>query len=119
MKPNKDLHETTLSIEPNTGIPLNVRAQLQINLLISPIEEISLLKNIKETFVPMLWFRESVMITPELANEAKLVLILPNIFIYTGSGLIGLSLLLFAVFAFVTFKKGWKGSEGELLVHEE
>lgn len=37
MHPNKSKHEFFVSLEPNTGIPLQVRAQMQINILIEEI----------------------------------------------------------------------------------
>lgn len=38
LKPNKSEHEFSLSLEPNTGIPLEVDAKIQINVLIQPQE---------------------------------------------------------------------------------
>ena len=38
MNPNKSEHELYIVLEPNTGIPLDVRAGMQINLLIEPIK---------------------------------------------------------------------------------
>lgn len=41
IKPDKKLHETTLALEPSTGIPLMVDAKVQINTLIQPIKGFS------------------------------------------------------------------------------
>lgn len=38
MEPNKSKHEFYIAMEPHTGIPLDVRAQLQINMLLQPIK---------------------------------------------------------------------------------
>lgn len=40
MAPNKDLHEFSLSLEPSTGIPLDVKARLQINILLQPVSRL-------------------------------------------------------------------------------
>lgn len=37
IKPNQSLHEFSLSLEPTTGIPLDVAAKIQINTMIQPI----------------------------------------------------------------------------------
>lgn len=37
MNPNRSKHEFSISLEPKTGIPLEVRAQMQLNILIQPI----------------------------------------------------------------------------------
>ncbi|XP_026677185.1 LOW QUALITY PROTEIN: uncharacterized protein LOC103506297 [Diaphorina citri] len=44
MKPERDKHEFYLTLEPSTGIPLDVGARFQINLLLQPIESIIFLK---------------------------------------------------------------------------
>lgn len=36
--PNKTKHEMYIALEPSSGIPLDARAQLQINLFVEPIE---------------------------------------------------------------------------------
>lgn len=40
MHPNKTLHQFSISLEPHTGIPLQVNAEMQINIYIEPIEGI-------------------------------------------------------------------------------
>lgn len=40
MRPNRTLHEFQLALEPMTGIPLEVNARLQINILLQPVERV-------------------------------------------------------------------------------
>jgi len=40
MHPNAEEHEFYVSMEPRTGIPLRVRAALQLNLLLQPVERL-------------------------------------------------------------------------------
>lgn len=40
MKPNKTLHDFTVLLEPTTGVPLDVRAALQLNIYLQPIPNI-------------------------------------------------------------------------------
>ena len=37
ISPNQSKHEFSLSLEPTTGIPLDVDAKIQINTLIQPV----------------------------------------------------------------------------------
>lgn len=41
MKPNEHLHGFSVTLEPNTGVPLNVSAALQLNIYIQPISHIT------------------------------------------------------------------------------
>lgn len=41
LSPNKDKHESFLNLEPSTGLPLNVDVNIQLNLLMQPIEGIT------------------------------------------------------------------------------
>lgn len=40
MKPNENLHGISVLLEPNTGVPLNVSAALQLNIYLQPIADI-------------------------------------------------------------------------------
>lgn len=71
MNPQKEDHEFTLAIEPTTGIPLDVRAQFQINLLLQPIEDIWIFEHVPKLMIPMLYFRQIAEIDEDLANDAK------------------------------------------------
>jgi hypothetical protein len=70
LKPDKEEHEFFIAMEPMTGIPLSIKAQLQINLMLEPIEHYKMTEGLKKTFFPMFWFRQLAELTPELANEA-------------------------------------------------
>ncbi|OAD62418.1 Protein croquemort, partial [Eufriesea mexicana] len=73
MKPDKEKHQISLSLEPKTGVPLNVSAQLQLNLLVKQDSIMSMFKNIKTTFVPMLWFTQEVYLTDDYARLIKFI----------------------------------------------
>jgi scavenger receptor class B, member 1 len=40
LSPNRSEHEFYIAMEPQTGIPLEIRAQFQINLLLKPYEDL-------------------------------------------------------------------------------
>lgn len=59
MKPSKEAHEFSIAVEPRTGIPLKINAQLQINVLMKPYEWTPLYY-VPEVMMPMFWFRQAV-----------------------------------------------------------
>jgi scavenger receptor class B, member 1 len=86
MNPDKDLHEFSISMEPRTGIPLNIDAKLQINLLMKSYDWTPM-NNVPEIMVPMFWFRQTASLTPELADQAKIAVMLPDIGMYIAIGI--------------------------------
>jgi scavenger receptor class B, member 1 len=101
MHPNKKDHEFSIAMEPKTGIPLSVRAQLQINLLMKSYPWTTL-KDVPEVMMPMFWFRQVVDITPDLAKEAKLAVNLPDFGVWAAYGFAGIGgvLVLLGIYCF-------------------
>ncbi|XP_055540738.1 protein croquemort-like [Wyeomyia smithii] len=99
MKPNRSKHEFYIAIEPHTGIPLDVRAQLQINMLLQPVRGFKLYEEVPELMVPMLWFTQRATLTTELANQAKMALMLPKLGIYVAIFFGTTGILLGGIFA--------------------
>ena len=59
-------------------------------------------ENVKSTFVPMLWFSQTATLTVSFVDQAKVLLTVPNIFIYTGCGLIVIATLILLAVVYVT-----------------
>lgn len=116
MHPNPDAHNFTMSLEPTTGVPLNVKAQLQINIYVQPLKYVKMFKDVKHTMFPMLWFRQTATMTDDLAGQIKLLLKVPDICQYTGYGLIGLGTLLFCVCLALTIRRAWPHSDQQPLL---
>jgi len=114
--PRQNLHEFYIAIEPYTGIPLDVKARMQINILLRPYENSKLFKDIPRVMVPILWFTQSAELTPDLANMAKLLLKLPSIGLATFFGLAGIGALLIVCGIVITVRNGWEGEEGDKLL---
>jgi scavenger receptor class B protein 1 len=74
LKPDKRKHQFFLTLEPTTGIPLEVGARLQINMLMQPIAGITLYENVPRVFVPMLWFEQRVQIPDSEVFKLKMLL---------------------------------------------
>ncbi|XP_049825734.1 protein croquemort isoform X2 [Aethina tumida] len=120
MEPNSAEHVFYLSLEPSTGLPLNVHAALQVNIRIRNCTGIKYLENVKETYFPMLWFKQTAELTEDLSSLAKLMLVMPNVGTYTGYGFIGLGTLLLTLGVVITFRRGWKdSSDDERLLNQQ
>ncbi|XP_049868366.1 protein croquemort-like isoform X1 [Pectinophora gossypiella] len=72
----KPEHNFRLALEMFTGMPLSVSAQLQINLLVRHVSGFTVNNQLPDadTLVPMFWFRQEVLVTPEYARLARFAL---------------------------------------------
>ncbi|KAB0799864.1 hypothetical protein PPYR_07744 [Photinus pyralis] len=68
LKPDKARHETHITLEPNTGVPLNASAKLQLNLFVDNVKGISVFDNVVPTYMPILWFQEDASLTEKYCN---------------------------------------------------
>ncbi|XP_050668713.1 protein croquemort-like [Leptidea sinapis] len=75
LRPTEDMN-FRLSLEMYTGMPLNVAAQLQINLLVRHVPAMTLNNRLPDgdTLVPMFWFRQEVRVTDRYARLARFAL---------------------------------------------
>ncbi|XP_055711408.1 protein peste-like isoform X2 [Phlebotomus papatasi] len=79
INPSKDKHQFYLTIEPSMGIPLEVAARFQLNLLIRPSSNVALYQDVPTVFFPVLWFQQKVTVSPEVAADLRQVHALPTI----------------------------------------
>ncbi|KAF5287578.1 hypothetical protein FQA39_LY15855 [Lamprigera yunnana] len=101
LSPNKSKHEMSLTLEPNTGIPLQANINLQINILLKNVEGISIFKDVKSTYIPIMWFKESATIPHNYDIFIKLIIGLKfngPYFLYC-SLIIGIALLIAHLFS--------------------
>ncbi|CAH1403884.1 unnamed protein product [Nezara viridula] len=100
LKPIADKHTLHITLEPNTGVPLDVAARFQVNLLLEPTPDIGLFEDVPTIYFPMIWFEQKVTISEELAAEVRMVLLLPFIGQCFSSFLviIGIVMILFAIY---------------------
>lgn len=117
MHPNRTEHEFYMAIEPTTGIPLDVRAQLQINEHLQKVNGFGYFENVPDLMVPMLWFRQRATLTQELAEQAKLALALPSLGIYVATFFGSVGVFMAAIFIYVSIKK-WS-MVTEMIPYEE
>lgn len=61
--------------------------------------------------MPMFWFRQAVDISEDLASQAKLAVLLPDIGVWIAYGIAGLAAIVFCVGVFLSVTKKWGNSE--------
>ncbi|XP_012221214.1 protein croquemort-like isoform X3 [Linepithema humile] len=116
MAPDKEKHQLLLIVEPTTGIPLRVKAQLQLNLLVEPVEYMSIFENINKTYIPMMWFAQEANLTASYASTVKIFLVLPTLGTVTCFGIAGIGILVFFIGIFIYIRQKWRGEEGQVLL---
>ncbi|CRL01879.1 CLUMA_CG015086, isoform A [Clunio marinus] len=94
LAPNKDKHESYFTIEPMTGAPLEVTIRFQANLLVQPIEEISLFQEVRRVFMPVMWFEQKYQMDEKTAKMIKFAVTIPWIGRIIGIILFALGLIL-------------------------
>merc|ERR1712013_194517 len=77
--PNSSLHSTYLRIEPRAGVPTDVTARFQLNVLIDKVSGISMMKGVSRTFFPVMWFENKAGVPDELVFKMKLLANLPSL----------------------------------------
>ncbi|KAJ8669368.1 hypothetical protein QAD02_000627 [Eretmocerus hayati] len=119
MNPNKEDHQFTLLIEPDTGIPIQVRAALQINFLVRPYDGLSYFDKFSEMYVPMLWFTQDVNLTSDVVSQVKLLKILPT----AGNGLlgfiIGIGVFLVVLSGIMYFRQKVRDEQNDILIPKD
>lgn len=55
LNPRKDLHEFYITMEPDTAIPIEVAARLQVNVMVKRSPNIALFQEAPTLFFPALW----------------------------------------------------------------
>ncbi|XP_044754377.1 protein peste-like isoform X1 [Coccinella septempunctata] len=101
MKPSKK-HDFYMIIEPTTGLPLEVSARLQINLLVKNVPGIGLLEDRNDVFFPIFWFEQVVEVPTKYSFGLLFLLWLKEICILTGllmicSGIIIMSIAVYRI----------------------
>lgn len=101
MKPDREKHDFRMTLDKVTATPLDVKASLQINILMESVPGIDFYSNLPRTYMPMMWFTERAVITETMVKELMPLAILTqwgpaSLFIFAGIGgvllLIGLIL---------------------------
>jgi len=92
LAPNSSLHSTYLRVEPRAGVPTDVTARFQLNVLVDRVSGISMLSSVNKTFFPVMWFENKAGVPDNLVFKMKLLANLPEILQGMGWAQIGVSL---------------------------
>ncbi|KAJ1519336.1 hypothetical protein ONE63_004634 [Megalurothrips usitatus] len=107
IKPNRSEHGFVINLEPNTGLPLDVKAQLQINIMLQPIKGIKMYEKVPRVVMPMFFFRQTAELPPDLGSQVKLLLNLSRIGTYTLYGFAGIGALILGIAVLITVRGHW------------
>lgn len=85
LTPSRKDHEFYIALEPLTGVPVEVAARLQANILIRPSPNIALFQEAPYMFVPLIWFEQKVRIPDEMIAEIKIAIYVPTVgYVFSG-----------------------------------
>ena len=79
MTPDPKKHSASISIQPETSIPVQVLMRLQIIIQIRSNPTIgTFLSDLPELFLPVFWFEAEGVVTPDLATKINMITIIPK-----------------------------------------
>lgn len=99
LEPNTSKHQTYLMVEPESGIPVDVAARFQINVLIDKVPGITMFANTSRSFVPIMWFEDSMATPSNMVIKMKLMAYMKDIIYGIGWAIFGLGLITVILFA--------------------
>ncbi|KAG5676732.1 hypothetical protein PVAND_006541 [Polypedilum vanderplanki] len=79
MAPNKEKHQFYMTFEPKTSLPIEIAGRFQLNVLIKPIRNINMYKNVPTKFLPVVWFEQHFKASQNVNRIIKLLLWIPII----------------------------------------
>jgi scavenger receptor class B protein 1 len=78
LNPTKEKHEFFIALEPKTGVPIQVASRLQANVLFRNDPRVTLFKDIKDTFIPVMWVEHVVTVDEESVANLKVAAMMPS-----------------------------------------
>ncbi|ODM93156.1 Protein croquemort, partial [Orchesella cincta] len=73
MKPNASIHQMYIDLEQRSGIPLQVEASMQINILIEPHPEYNSMKHLPTLYFPIFWFKQRARVDDKIGSQIHLL----------------------------------------------
>ncbi|XP_045474606.1 protein croquemort-like [Harmonia axyridis] len=105
MKPNDDIHRVEMLINQRTGVAVDLKFAVQLNLYLEPNPSISLYRDVPEIMFPVFWFVVNITMDTKNLILLRIALHLNLIFQIISVVLIGISLFLQMMF-FYNYMKG-------------
>lgn len=88
MNPKDDEHNFYITLEPTSGIPLDVAARLQVNILLQPSKFASFMKNVPTIYFPVFWFSLRAGLPDEMTGQMKMLVMTPSLMHYGSIALL-------------------------------
>ncbi|XP_062868044.1 lysosome membrane protein 2c [Trichomycterus rosablanca] len=98
MHPTKEQHETTIDINPLTGLVVQAAKRLQVNVFVEKLPVFSQTGNVRTMVYPVMYLNESVLIDDDSAKKLRTVVTQGNVVINIPFIIIGLGILIGFVF---------------------
>ncbi|PSN44140.1 hypothetical protein C0J52_15657 [Blattella germanica] len=112
LKPSETKHRFEMTIDPKTGIILEGKIRMQVNVLLQPYNNIQLFNGVPKMLFPMIWVENNAIVHNEYADLLKTLQTIHQAGLYSSIGvlLLGLSVM---IIAFLLWKLN-KKSEGKI-----
>ncbi|XP_063242448.1 protein peste-like isoform X1 [Bacillus rossius redtenbacheri] len=78
MEPDPDSHEYYVTLEPTTGIPLDVAVRLQINIKVDSHKYVRMFRNASTGYLPVMWLEGRGGMSAEMAPQVSSLVGLPH-----------------------------------------
>nr|QDD67779.1 sensory neuron membrane protein [Galeruca daurica] len=104
LKPIREEHILTVSIEPLTSAPLNVKMRIQMNLDIGPNQKITIMNNLTTALHPIFWLEDSLDLEGPLLTKISSIFVLLKVTYVIKWILLVISIGLFAFGGYLHFK---------------
>ncbi|XP_029024819.1 lysosome membrane protein 2c [Betta splendens] len=101
MKPNKEKHETSIDINPFTGIVLRAAKRLQVNVYVEKIPTFSQTGDVRTVVLPVVYLNESALIDDASAKKLKVIVTKKSVVENIPFMMIGVSIILGIIFMFL------------------
>ena len=79
--PDRNLHESSFWLEPQSSIPIKVEMRLQLNILLQSVPGMEyLFKDLQQVMFPVMWFDSVAAVPEDMAGSLRLLISLPVMF---------------------------------------
>ncbi|XP_068230617.1 protein croquemort-like [Palaemon carinicauda] len=108
LSPEEEKHAFIMDLIPETGIPINVKARMQINMRVTPYPggkkgKIDILEKVPDIYLPMIWFEEFAEVPEDMIGQLKALQFIqttPTITIcFSVTLLLGLGMMAYLIYA--------------------
>ena len=108
LKPNASLHDFFLHFEPTSGVPIEGNIRFQISFYAFQNDKIDLVKHLKPTLFPMVWFDDTLLLDDDTRNQLKQVVLIVQLTNIIPIVLLALGAFMVVVSIFIVIRRHCK-----------